>query len=410
MTDQAAQDATGGSLVGFLRRTHLSRPADLAEVVAGEATRLGAEDVVVYLIDYEQDVLVPVPYEGSPERTEQVVEATMAGRTFATSAILHGVAGDGGGPRLWLPLLDGTDRLGVLELRLREPVNDDLTVLLERFAHLVAQSVVTKNAYGDVFERIRRRRPMTVASELLWRLLPPLTFATDDFVVSAILEPCYSIGGDAFDYAVNDHVAHVAVFDGMGHGLAAAGLTSFALAAYRVARRSGEGLFETYAMMDTAVLEQFAAERYVTAILAELDLITGRFRWLSAGHPPPLLIRGGRVVKTLEAAPCTPIGVPFAPACPQFAEEQLESGDLVLFYTDGLPEARLADGEFFGVERLGEFVEREAAAGHPAPETLRRLRRSVLAHQRGELQDDATAVLIEWRRGGERRLVPSDVL
>ena len=103
-----------------------------------------------------------------------------------------------------------------------------------------------------------------------------------------MLEPCYDNGGDALDYAVNDGVLHVGVFDAMGHGLAAAGVAAFALSAYRHSRRRGCGLLETYAAMDDAVGDQFPDERFVTAVIAQLDLETGRLTWISAGHPPPL--------------------------------------------------------------------------------------------------------------------------
>jgi serine phosphatase RsbU (regulator of sigma subunit) len=78
----------------------------------------------------------------------------------------------------------------------------------------------------------------------------------------------------------------------------------------------------------------------------------------------------------------------------------------VLLYTDGVTEARTADGSFFTAERLAEFLERQSAAGLPTPETLRRLRRAILAHQDGQLQDDATALLVEWRRDSELSLLP----
>ena len=63
--------------------------------------------------------------------------------------------------------------------------------------------------------------------------------------------------------------------------------------------------------------------------------------------------------------------------------------------------------EFFGVDRLGDFVAREAAAGQIAPETLRRLTQAILEHQDGALQDDATAVLVEWRGRGPAPLRPT---
>lgn len=64
---------------------------------------------------------------------------------------------------------------------------------------------MTKQAYGDLFERVRRRQPMSVAAELAWRLLPPLTFGTDRLVISGVLAPVYQLGGDAFAYSVDAH-------------------------------------------------------------------------------------------------------------------------------------------------------------------------------------------------------------
>jgi serine phosphatase RsbU (regulator of sigma subunit) len=287
-----------------------------------------------------------------------------------------------------------------------EALSDRIVAACERYAHLVAILVVTKAAYGDAFEVARRRQSMTIASELVWGLAPPLVFATDGLVLAAMLEPCYDNGGDALDYAVNDDVLHVGVFDAMGHGLAAAGVAAFALSAYRHSRRGGCGLLATYAAMDDAVRDQFPDERYVTAVIAQLDLEMGRLTWISAGHPPPLIIRDGRLARTLSAPPATPLGIPLRSPRPVLAEESLEPGDLLLLYTDGLTEARHPDGEMFTVAGLAEFIEREAAAGQTAAETLRRLRQAIVDRQPGQLKDDTTAMLVEWRRGAETNLLP----
>ena len=84
----------------------------------------------------------------------------------------------------------------------------------------------------------------------------------------------------------------------------------------------------------------------------------------------------------------------------------MEPGDLLLLYTDGLTEARHPDGQMFTVAGLAEFIEREATTGQTAPETLRRLRHAIVERQPGPLRDDATAVLVEWRRGSEADLLP----
>lgn len=400
----------GGALEGLLRRTHLSAPADLADVIDEQAIEAGALGAWMWLADLELDTLVRVPARSTPDPEALSIAGTVAGRSFNATTILEAPGRSGGDRRLWLPLLDGTERLGVLEVLL--PATGDLderaVPQFERFAHLAAMLVIGKGAYSDHFDVIRRRREMTVAAELTWSLAPPLVFATERLVVAGMLEPAYDNGGDALDYAVNGDVLHLGVFDAMGRGLAAAGVSSFAIAAYRHSRRRGLGLLETYAAMDAAVAEQFPDERFVTAVIAELQLETGELTWLSAGHPPPLLLRGGRRLVTLDAPSGRPLGLDWVDGTPVEGRESLEPGDLLLLYTDGLPEAQAPDGARFGVEALGEFLQREAAAGRPAPETLRRLRSAVL-RDHGPLKDDATALVVEWRRDTARALVPPSV-
>jgi hypothetical protein len=408
--DATEVDVAAARLFGeILRRTHLCAASEVAAITAEEAAVVGWKELVLYLLDYEQEFLRPVPSVHAADRAPLGIESTVAGRAFTSATVLASDGPGDGHRRLWVPMIDGTDKIGVLEMLVPSPggvVPPGTVLLAERFAHLVAQMVISKGAYGDVFEYVRRTRPMTVASELQWDLLPPTTFATSDVVVSAMLEPSYDNGGDAFDYAVNGSTVHFVVFDAMGHGLDSAGVAAVALAAYRRARRTLADLRGTYQAVDAALRSRFDGEQFATGLLAELDCETGELRWVSAGHPPPLLLRRGKLVKTLDVEPAVPVGVPFGDGRVVVGHEGLEPGDRVLVYTDGLPEARQPDGTFFGLRRLAEFVERGAAAGLPAPETLRRLRHDIVAHQRGKLTDDATALLLEWRLGAEEGLLP----
>jgi stage II sporulation SpoE-like protein len=414
MTGQAATalDACAGAMFQeALRRTHLSAPEDQCRIFAEEARAIGVAALVVYVVDYEQRTLVPVPAPDAHGRGPLSIQGTVAGRAFASTAIVD-VEGDGGDDRrVWVPLLDGTERIGVLGLTIPgpEPIPEQLKAVCERYAHFIAIMLVSKSAYTDFLELLRRRAPMTLAGELVWALVPPLVLATDDFVLSALLEPCYDIGGDAFDYALDANVLHFGVFDAMGHGLGAAGMAALALSAYRNSRRRGHRPAEAYAAIDAAIAGQHPTSRFVTALIAELDVRAGRLRWVSAGHPAPLLLRDGRLVKSLEVDPVPPLGLQLAPGPPAEGQESLEPGDMVLLYTDGLTEARRPGGELFTAERLGEFIEREAASGRGAPETLRRLREAIITRRAGALTDDATAVLVEWRRGTQHAVLPDTV-
>ena len=378
--------------------SHLAVPDDVPALLAEFGGRMGAEDVALYLVDYEQRVLVPVPGTSGTERGEVAIDATLAGRCYRTLDIQQ-TAPDEDHRRLWVPVLDGVERLGVLEITFGavDPDVDEVRA----FAGVVGELVVTKQAYGDLFERVRRRQPMSVASELAWQLLPPLTFGTDRLVISGVLAPVYDLGGDCFDYSVDGRSARIALFDAMGHSLEAGLLASVAMAACRNSRREGADLAGSAEAIDRAIADQFGPDRFVTAVLADLELASGRLRWAVAGHPPPLLLRDGRIVKTLTGEVTPPLGIGGAVVV---SEEMLEPADRVLFFTDGVVEARAADGEFFGVERLVDMVSRTSAAAMPAPETMRRLLHAILDHQEGALQDDATIVVVEWLGPGSELL------
>lgn len=410
----AGADAAASLFEELLRRTHLTRPFEVADVVAEEVRRaLGARAVTTFWVNRERDALVPLAGGAAATRGPQDVEGTVAGRCYTSGTVIDVACDEPGWRRVFVPVLDGTDRIGAMELEVPVGEADELPhrllLVLERYGHAVAHVLVAKRPYGDALEVAQRTRPVAVGAEMLWAALPPLTFACDGLVVSGMVEPTYDNGGDAFDYAVNREATHLAVFDAVGHGLAAAGLSTFTLGAYRHSRRAGADLVETYTAVDAAVTETFAEGAFITGVLAQLDTGTGTLRWVNAGHPPPLLLRDGRVVKELAATPATPLGMPMLGTRPAVAHEQLEPGDTVVLYTDGVVEARLPDGGMLGVAGLVDFVTREAAAHRSPPETLRRLQQVLTSPDVVRLDDDATVLLVEWRGGSERTLLPQTV-
>ncbi|MEV0563259.1 PP2C family protein-serine/threonine phosphatase [Dactylosporangium sp. NPDC050588] len=385
----------------ILDGSHLFQPDGLATAVDAALAPLGI-DATIYLVDEEQRVLCPVPRPGAPLPPPQPVETTAAGRAFAM--VTSKPRGDGG----WcVPMVNGTDRLGVVEFEIGEAepeVRDgSLRARCETLAGLIGHLVTVTSHKGDFLAQVRRSRSMTPAAELLRQLLPPLTSACDRMVISAILEPCYDVGGDGFDYAIDGARARIVILDAVGHGLAASLACGVAMSALRAVRRDGGDLRAQARAADTALTEQFPDSRFVTAVLAELDLEAGRLRYINAGHPRPLLLRTGRVVHDLAAGRRMPLGVHDDV---EVAEEDLEGGDRLLLYTDGVTEARDAAGEEFGVRRLIDLTERHASAGLPAPETLRRLAHAVAEHQGGAPADDATLVLAEWSPVAALRSAP----
>jgi len=394
----------------LLRSSHLAGADELPLLVTAAGGRLGADSAVLYVVDYDQALLVPLIPTGKPVHAPAAeplpIEGTLAGRAFADLVQHTSTAADG--PTLWTPVLDGTERLGVLQLDFPDGValDEELLAACLDTASLLAELLVTRSMYGDAIEQARRRAPMTVPAELQWRLLPPLTFVSPRVAVAAALAPATEVAGDSFDYALNGETAHVAIIDAMGHGLEATLLSAVAVSALRNARRGGLDLADTVGVMDAELAAQFGPDKFVTGIVGELDVSTGWWCWTTCGHPPALLVRGGRVVKTLDAVIGPPLGLGLLGEEPEIGQERLEPGDRLLLYTDGVVEARDGSGQFFGVERLVELVTRQAASGRPAAEALRRLNQAILAHQEGRLQDDATTVMLEWLSDEPERTMP----
>jgi serine phosphatase RsbU (regulator of sigma subunit) len=130
-------------------------------------------------------------------------------------------------------------------------------------------------------------------------------------------------------------------------------------------------------------------------VLGRLELDSGRFTWVSAGHPPPLLLRAGRVVRVLDSPPALPLGLGDEDA-PTVSEFVLEVGDRLVLFTDGIVEARSSTGALFGEQRLVDLLRKATASGYPAAEAMRRLKHEILGYQNGHLADDATLLVVEW--------------
>jgi hypothetical protein len=405
----AWQSLVEGGTDHLIYVSHVAAPDELPSMVADAAAFFDGQDTTIYLVDLQQRLLVPFQPGGTPQSRNVPlrvlgVDATVAGRAFQQMQRLTQATSaepEGNRVRVWQPLIDGTERLGVLGLTVPTAAFDDDAAMrrLERFTSVVAELVVTKTMYGDSIVRLRRTSQMRLAAEVQWSLLPPLTFANHSVTIAGGLEPAYEVAGDSLDYAVDAGVARFAVFDGMGHGIVSAQLISLVVAAYRNARRAGQSLSETATHIESAVNDVFRVESFATGLLCELDTTRGLLTWISAGHHEPLLLREGRLVRALEVEPLLPLGLNqqlSSPAPAPVGTEQLQPGDMLLLYTDGVIEARSPDGEFFGQDRLVDLIARNLAAGLPAPETMRRVVHALLDHQAGDLDDDATLLLVEW--------------
>jgi serine phosphatase RsbU (regulator of sigma subunit) len=386
------RDGLRDCLGRLLLRSHQLSPDELPHFVERELRASGIGDPVLYVVNHEQTELVPLPPRD--DLSPLGIDSSVAGHAYQTETEL---ITDGAQQRLWLPMRDGVDRLGILALS-GDEFDEETVTRCREIATAVAQLLISKNQFTDMNEVRRRSRAMTLGAEFRWALLPPISFSCEAVSVAAALEPAYEVAGDAFDYALNGDELHVAVFDGMGHGLEASRLANLTLAAYRHCRRRGVDIERTREELDQVIADVFGADRFVTAQLAVLDTRVGTLRLVNAGHPGPLLIRDQRIVMSGTAQAGVPLGVgALFGQTARVTTLTLQPEDRVLFFTDGLTDAVAPDGTPFGLDRLVDEVNRACGEEVPPSETVRRLMHSLVAHRGAVWRDDAMVVMVTWR-------------
>ncbi|MFJ3600881.1 MULTISPECIES: PP2C family protein-serine/threonine phosphatase [unclassified Streptomyces] len=203
------------------------------------------------------------------------------------------------------------------------------------------------------------------------------------------------IGGDLYEAVASPHGVRVIVGDVQGKGLAAVETAASVLGVFREAAYEEPDLAMVAARLERTVAREADGEKFVTAILAEIDTEQRSAVFLNCGHPPPMIVRkDGSVDFPRPPAYALPLGLGMhGGETPQPHRCEFTPGDRLLLYTDGVTEARGADGDFYPLgERAGLLRTSDAGEG------LEALRADVVRHANGPLHDDAAMVLLRHRR------------
>jgi sigma-B regulation protein RsbU (phosphoserine phosphatase) len=239
---------------------------------------------------------------------------------------------------------------------------------------------------------IEHRLEFTIARDVQERFMKHPARAIDAVDYSAKCRQAHELGGDYYDFVplANSRLS-LAIGDASGKGLPAALMISNVQSSLRTA-----GLFtgnDGAAMLSTVNRHVYATslmERYATLFYAVFDGIDRTLRYVNAGHPLPLVMRRDGSIEWLESSGA-PVGM-FEDWAYEESRIQLNSGDLVVAFTDGVIEAESPCGELWGMEGL-----RRAAAenrSRNADDMVQAIFKSMDEFSRGRQTDDATVAVL----------------
>jgi serine phosphatase RsbU (regulator of sigma subunit) len=364
------------------------------------AGALGAREVSFLIADFSGRALIRLGHAGSVdasraqgrETAEHVpLDGSPHGLALATQTV--GIEDGTDGTRLFAPVTNRGEAIGILELSLREPPDEQTLADVALAAHALAYVIIANRRFTDLFEWGQRSVPLSLAAEIQHRLLPgSYTCEAGQFTLAGWLEPAGDVGGDTFDFAMERNMLHLSMTDAMGHEVNAALLATVLVGALRNARRAGAPLGEQARAASDQLADNARRGGFVTGQIVRIDLRAGTAEIVNAGHPHPLRLRAGRVEPvTLEADP------PFGTVRGHEYRVQrlpLAPGDRLMFFTDGILERNANDID------VGAMLVASAEM-HPR-EAVQHIIQAILHATGGALNDDATALCLDWHGGPVR--------
>lgn len=388
--------AGGGSdLRALLSAVEQASPIDAVEVLAAQLARsVSAEHVALLIANFSGNALARLAHavgtgrehDGRNERAEAVpLPGTVYEQVLLTQQVEVVERGDDGSLVL-VPVTERGDAIGVLEVSLSHRPHAATVEYLVAAAHALAYVLIASRRYTDLFEWAQRDVPFSISAEIQRRLLPSAyTAEAGPVTLAGWLEPSHHAGGDSFDYSLDREFLYVSLTDAMGHGTESALLATLAVGTLRNRRRVLAAPAEQADAVNAELHSHATADQFVTGLLIRIRLADGTAEIVNAGHPCPYLFRDGRVLP-LELTTGPPLGV--AQALYRADLVTLIPGDRLLLITDGYLERGAAQVDI-------EAVLAHSRDRHPR-QIVQELARDVLAMTGGQLQDDATALCIDW--------------
>jgi serine phosphatase RsbU (regulator of sigma subunit) len=281
----------------------------------------------------------------------------------------------------------------VLSLRLGESENTLVRDLREKNIQLQQAYDELKATQEQLIEKEKLEAELSVARRIQRNILPYQPPHLAGFDIGMLIEPASSVAGDFFDFIhLQDDQVALIIGDVSDHGVPAAifmALT-FSLLRGELARNISPG--QALHNVNCHLLDMNEADMFVTLLCGILDPARSVFRYVRAGHLPPLVLDAAGKAIDLPRATGSTLGL-FDEVTLDEQSISLPRGGVLALFTDGVTEAADPQGELFGVERLAAVL--RAEADQPAQQACEAVLKAVRRHTGTPTpQDDITLVVV----------------
>jgi len=258
---------------------------------------------------------------------------------------------------------------------------------LRRHMHALTREVAVRESYESEMEFANQVQASLLPSDS--QSFPEL----DQFDLYGINRPARHVAGDFFDFFMLDnHRLILVIADVSGKGMASALLMAVTRTIVRSQARSGKTPVQILYDANRLLIETNMRSLYVTMFIASYDILSGHIIYANAGHPRPFKVCCDDKVTKFGDTTGTIVGM-LEEAEFSEASEQLDPGDVLVLYTDGVPDARSPDGQFFGEENFIDLL--KICTGKTAREICEYTVDILIGYQGNILKDDMTLLVIK---------------
>ena len=295
---------------------------------------------------------------------------------------------------------------GDLDAQIDLKTGDEIQTLADAFNGMTASlKQYIRDLTSVTAEKERIGAELNVATQIQKDMLPnifPAFPERREFDIYASMDPAKEVGGDFYDFfMVDDSHLAVVMADVSGKGVPAALFMVIAKTIIKNQALTGDPLDQVFDRANDQLCENNGEGLFVTAFMGLLDLNTGDFTYVNAGHNAPLLRRKGGDYEYLQMEP----GFVLAGLDGMVYEDshlKLDEGDTLFLYTDGVTEALDPNEELFGEERLKAALNNEQGKDLQVSKLLPYVRSTLETFARGaEQADDITMLGITYRGPGK---------